>query len=98
MTSFWSTLPSFVGDQWPLVDFTESYTRHDSRNGTSSPIEEENLEGYQPDDFYPIYIGQVLVSAKSRYQIVTKSAYDELSPLSTTWLARDLLYVHDLIP
>jgi hypothetical protein len=47
-------------------------------------IEEEEIPSYNPEDYYPVYIGEVL---NSRYQIVTKLGF---GANSTVWLCRDL--------
>ncbi|KAE8349272.1 kinase-like domain-containing protein [Aspergillus coremiiformis] len=47
-------------------------------------IEEEQLPFYDPQDFYPVYLGEVLAS---RYQVVSKLGY---GTSSTAWLCRDL--------
>jgi serine/threonine protein kinase len=50
----------------------------------SQKIEEETLQDYLPERFYPVRIGEVLAS---RYQVVGKLGY---GATSTVWLARDL--------
>ncbi|PIG85343.1 serine/threonine protein kinase [Aspergillus arachidicola] len=47
-------------------------------------LEEEQLPGYSPDDFYPVKIGDVF---RSRYQVAGKLAF---GGHSTVWLCRDL--------
>jgi serine/threonine-protein kinase SRPK3 len=47
-------------------------------------IEEEDVPSYIPEDYYPVYIGEVF---NSRYQIVTKLGF---GVNSTVWLCRDL--------
>lgn len=47
-------------------------------------LEEEQLPGYSPEDFYPVKIGDVF---QSRYQVAGKLA---LGGHSTVWLCRDL--------
>ncbi|PMD61934.1 kinase domain-containing protein [Hyaloscypha bicolor E] len=47
-------------------------------------IEEENVPSYVPEDYYPVYIGEVF---GSRYQVVTKLGF---GVNSTVWLCRDL--------
>lgn len=49
-------------------------------------IEEETLPNYNPLDFYPIRIGEILVA---RYRIVGKLGF---GANSTVWLARDMEY------
>lgn len=53
----------------------------------SEQLEEETLPNYNPANYYPAHLGQVLVD---RYQIVGKLGY---GVTSTVWLGRDLLYV-----
>ena len=48
------------------------------------PIEEERREDYDPNDFYPVKLGEVL---RDRYQVVAKLGY---GGRSTVWLARNL--------
>ena len=48
-------------------------------------IEEETLEHYTPEEFYPVRIGEVF---KAQYQVVGKLGYGSSS---TVWLCRDLL-------
>ena len=47
-------------------------------------VEEEEIPSYRPEDYYPVYIGEVF---NSRYQIVTKLGF---GANSTVWLCRDL--------
>ncbi|KAH9205027.1 CMGC/CLK protein kinase [Leptodontidium sp. 2 PMI_412] len=47
-------------------------------------IEEEDIPSYVPEDYYPVYIGEVF---KSRYQVVTKLGF---GVNSTVWLCRDI--------
>ena len=47
-------------------------------------LEEEKLQGYLPEHFYPVKIGDVF---RSRYQVVGKLGY---GGHSTVWLCRDL--------
>lgn len=47
-------------------------------------VEEEEIPLYDPHNFYPVYIGEVLAS---RYQVVSKLGY---GTSSTVWLCRDL--------
>jgi hypothetical protein len=51
-----------------------------------TPVEEERLSCYSPEDYYPVSIGDVF---KSRYQVVGKLGY---GAYSTVWLCRDLRY------
>lgn len=53
----------------------------------SKKFEEETLPDYDPADYYPAQIGQVLTN---RYQIVGKLGY---GVGSTAWLARDNWYL-----
>lgn len=47
-------------------------------------IEEEEVPSYNPEDCYPVYIGEVF---RSRYQIMSKLGF---GTNSTAWLCRDL--------
>ncbi|XRM45840.1 hypothetical protein ABZX51_008914 [Aspergillus tubingensis] len=47
-------------------------------------IEEETLPFYKPENYYPVFIGEVF---GSRYQVVSKLGY---GTSSTVWLCRDL--------
>lgn len=47
-------------------------------------IEEEDLPFYNPEDYYPVRIGEIF---GSRYQVVSKLGY---GGSSTVWLCRDL--------
>lgn len=47
-------------------------------------IEEETLPLYKPENYYPVFIGEVF---GSRYQVVSKLGY---GTSSTVWLCRDL--------
>ncbi len=47
-------------------------------------IEEEKLKFYEPEQYYPVHIGEVV---KSRYEVVGKLGY---GAYSTVWLCRDL--------
>lgn len=47
-------------------------------------IEEEENPSYNPENYYPVYIGEVF---SSRYQIVSKLGF---GINSTVWLCRDL--------
>ena len=48
-------------------------------------VEEEKWEWYNPEEFYPVRIGEVF---KSQYQVVGKLGY---GAYGTAWLCRDLL-------
>ncbi|CRG91820.1 hypothetical protein PISL3812_08874 [Talaromyces islandicus] len=56
-----------------------------SNNRSTEKIEEETIAINRPEDYYPVYIGEVI---KSRYQIVAKQGY---GVGSTVWLCRDLI-------
>lgn len=47
-------------------------------------LEEETLDCYSPDQFYPVAVGEVL---NSSYQVVGKLGY---GAQSTVWLCRDI--------
>jgi non-specific serine/threonine protein kinase len=51
------------------------------------PIEEETLPHYQPDQYYPVKIGDVF---QSRYQVAGKLGY---GAYSTSWLCHDIQFV-----
>lgn len=61
---------------------TTSFVKLDS----SRKIEEEELPEYIAEDFYPVYIGDVLAS---KYRIVAKLGFGSTS---TIWLCRDVQY------
>ncbi|KAK7934577.1 hypothetical protein PG985_000072 [Apiospora marii] len=48
------------------------------------PIQEERLSSYDPNDFYPVRLGEIL---GGRYQVLAKLGFGSFS---TTWLCRDL--------
>lgn len=50
-------------------------------------IEEETLPFYNPSNFYPVYIGEVLAS---KYRVVGKLGF---GASSTVWLAWDVEFV-----
>lgn len=52
-----------------------------------TPVDEETLRHYDPEQFYPVHIGDLL---KDRYQVAGKLGY---GAYSTSWLCRDLRYV-----
>ncbi len=69
---------------WPRLSFpTDGFS---VLNATGT-YEEERLPFYQPENFYPVKLGQVF---KEQYQIVSKVGY---GTQSTVWLCRDLAYV-----
>lgn len=49
-------------------------------------LEEETLDWYSPDQFYPVTVGEVL---NSSYKVVGKLGY---GAQSTVWLCRDIRY------
>lgn len=51
---------------------------------TSRAVEEETLPYYDPDEFYPVHIGDIF---KDRYQVLGKLGF---GANSTTWFCRDL--------
>lgn len=57
---------------------------------TFEKLEEETIPVYNPENYYPAHIGQVLLD---KYQIVGKLGY---GVTSTVWLGRDLQYVVSL--
>ena len=52
-------------------------------------IEEETLEDYDADDYYPVRRGDIL---GKRYEAIFKIGY---GGYSTVWLAKDMRYVPD---
>lgn len=54
---------------------------------SETKAEEERLLGYDPKNYYPVQLGQIL---HDRYQILIKLGF---GAHSTVWLAQDLLYV-----
>lgn len=67
----------------PLPRLTFPTTGFVTINATEK-IEEEEVPSYNPEDYYPVYIGEVF---SSRYQIVSKLGF---GTNSTVWLCRDL--------
>lgn len=53
--------------------------------------EEETVQGYKAENFYPVRLGEVFAS---RYQVVAKLGF---GTTSTVWLCRDLTYVLHII-
>lgn len=51
------------------------------------PFEEERLPWYDPNQFYPVRIGEIF---NSKYKVVGKLGY---GAYSTVWLCRDVKYV-----
>ena len=49
-------------------------------------IEEETLPDYNPEEFYPVHIGDIL---HEKYQVLGKLGY---GANSTVWLCRDIQY------
>jgi hypothetical protein len=49
-------------------------------------IEEETFSWYNPDEFYPVRIGEIF---QSKYQVLGKLGFGSVS---TAWLCRDLMY------
>lgn len=52
-----------------------------------TPIEEETLPHYHPEEYYPVHIGDVF---GNRYWVAGKLGY---GTYSTSWLCRDLRWV-----
>ncbi|KAB8222409.1 kinase-like domain-containing protein [Aspergillus novoparasiticus] len=71
-----ASIPSNPLRQFPKSDLVKL----DSKR----KIEEEEVSRYNPQNFYPVYIGEVIAS---RYQVVSKLGY---GTSSTVWLCRDL--------
>lgn len=55
-----------------------------SRINRTQAFEEERLPWYRADQFYPVHIGETLIS---RYKVVGKLGY---GAYSTVWLCRDI--------
>ncbi|KAE8349567.1 kinase domain protein [Aspergillus coremiiformis] len=53
------------------------------QRGIARVVEEETLPFYRPEQFYPVYIGEVL---NSKYKVLGKLGYGSYS---TVWLCRD---------
>lgn len=63
--------------------------RYASKKDFTRPLllEEETLDCYSPDQFYPVAVGEVL---NSSYRVVGKLGY---GAQATVWLCRDVRYV-----
>ncbi|KAK2786663.1 hypothetical protein FQN53_006367 [Emmonsiellopsis sp. PD_33] len=72
---------TFSSLQSPAHDFSKSAFPQLS---TENLIEEEDIPSYKAEQFYPVYIGEIL---KSRYRVVCKLGF---GTSSTVWLCRDL--------
>lgn len=57
-----------------------------------TPVDEETLPHYDPEQFYPVHIGELF---KDRYQVAGKLGY---GAYSTSWLCRDLRCVANIHP
>jgi hypothetical protein len=55
----------------------------------NKPFEEESLPGYEPEQFYPVNIGDII---KSRYRVIGKLGF---GANSTAWFCRDLSHGSD---
>jgi serine/threonine-protein kinase SRPK3 len=53
------------------------------RSTSIRPLEEKNLPGYDPLEFYPVQLGELIVD---RYRVVGKLGY---GANSTVWFCRD---------
>lgn len=58
-----------------------------TRMNLSQPFEEERLPWYDPDQFYPVRVGEIF---ESKYKVVGKLGY---GAHSTVWLCRKVKYV-----
>ena len=58
-----------------------------ARMDLSHPFEEERLSWYDPDQFYPVRMGEIF---DSKYKVVGKLGY---GAYSTVWLCRNVKYV-----
>lgn len=63
---------------------SRSFMATTQEKNLNQPFEEEKLPGYEPDQFWPIHIGETL---NSRYTVVGKLGF---GANSTVWLCRDL--------
>lgn len=61
-------------------------------SSSEKPFEEEGLPGYDVEQFYPVNIGDTIVS---RYRVVGKLGY---GANSTVWLCHDLTRVKETAP
>jgi serine/threonine protein kinase len=57
-----------------------------TRMNLSEPFEEERLPWYDPDQFYPVRVGEIF---DSKYKVVGKLGY---GAYSTVWLCRNVKY------
>lgn len=68
------------------------------QSGTTQPInydqavEEEALPDYDPEEFYPVHIGEIF---QQKYQVLGKLGF---GANSTVWLCRDLKYASPELP
>ena len=62
-------------------------TAERDRYGDDCLVEEEMFDWYDPDEWYPVKIGDVF---ESRYQVLVKLGFGSVS---TAWLCRDLRFV-----
>lgn len=72
----WKTAPKIYRRQ-----FSSFYA---SKMDLTRPLEEETLDCYSPDQFYPVAVGEVL---NSSYRVVGKLGY---GAQATVWLCRDV--------
>jgi hypothetical protein len=63
--------------------FSRSVASMSCRSTSIRPLEEENLPGYDPLEFYPVRLGD---SIRDRYRVVGKLGY---GANSTVWFCRD---------
>jgi len=71
--------PSII---WPRGIATKAHR-------TSKPFEEESLPDYEPEQFYPVNIGDTI---NSRYHVIGTLGF---GANSTVWFCRDLSYGSD---
>lgn len=57
---------------------------------TTDAIEEETFADYEPEQFYPVHIGDIIQSPRTKYKIIGKLGYGRNS---TVWLCLELRYV-----
>lgn len=58
-----------------------------AKTDPGQPLEEERLPWYNPDQFYPVRIGEILDSS---YKVLGKLGY---GAYSTVWLCRNIRYI-----
>lgn len=81
----WKTAPPQISHRQLFSSFRYMYA---SKTDLTRPLlEEETLDCYSPDQFYPVAVGEVL---NSSYRVVGKLGY---GAQATVWLCRDVRWV-----